>query len=224
MKKNDTPNNIEDNNSAKNEDDETHSQNISKFKSKLVKSLKKKNNRVENKQTEIVHNLEDAIDEIEDKNEDGENISIFNVKIKRKPDNIRDKSNTFCNICDLKFSKRLLFLSHCSSVHDVKFKGIKSGQGIVIPKLIERPPWTLDQRQSANTTTTSSYVKASVPCSFCGKVFSNLSNKERHERKSCVKVDKKKIKDKEFKCNINDCDRQFSKSGYLIKHQLNEHE
>jgi len=69
----------------------------------------------------------------------------------------------------------------------------------------------------------STMKRASVPCTFCGKVFSNLSNKERHERISCLKADKEKIEEKKFKCNINNCDRQFSKNGYFRKHQINEH-
>ena len=37
-------------------------------------------------------------------------------------------------------------------------------------------------------------------------------------------ADKGQIEEKEFKCTINNCDRQFAKLGYLKKHQLNEHE
>ena len=58
---------------------------------------------------------------------------------KVKPRNIRDKTNMYCNVCDLTLATRILFLSHCSTVHDVKFKG-KSGQPLVIPQDRERSP------------------------------------------------------------------------------------
>ena len=56
---------------------------------------------------------------------------------KVKPRNIRDKTNMYCNVCDLTLATRILFFSHCSTVHDVKFKG-KSGQPLVIPQLQDR--------------------------------------------------------------------------------------
>ena len=56
---------------------------------------------------------------------------------KVKPRNISDKTNMYCNVCDLTLATRILFFSHCSTVHDVKFKG-KSGQPLVIPQLQDR--------------------------------------------------------------------------------------
>ena len=119
---------------------------------------------------------------------------------KVKPRNIRDKTNMYCNVCDLTLATRILFLSHCSTVHDVKFKG-KSGQPLVIPQDRERSPAASHHdpasgsphsparkraRMSDSMNTTSDNPRrVPVPCKFCGKVFSNLSNKERHERQSC---------------------------------------
>ena len=119
---------------------------------------------------------------------------------KVKPRNISDKTNMYCNVCDLTLATRILFLSHCSTVHDVKFKG-KSGQPLVIPQDRERSPAASHHdpasgsphsparkraRMSDSMNTTSDNPRrVPVPCKFCGKVFSNLSNKERHERQSC---------------------------------------
>ena len=52
-------------------------------------------------------------------------------RVKVKPKDIRDKKNRYCDICKVTLYSRLLFLSHCSKVHAVKFRG-KSGQPIVI--------------------------------------------------------------------------------------------
>jgi len=172
----------------------------------------------------------------------GEDNSFVNVKV--KPQNIRDKTNTYCNVCDVNLSTRILFLSHCSSVHDVKFKG-KSGQPLVIPQDKDRMSMSMSGKTGTSPRNNDSGSgsparkkaklnnsindpnnprRAPVPCTFCGKVFSNLSNKERHERQSCKNADKGQIEEKEFKCTVNNCDRQFAKLGYLKKHQLNEHQ
>ena len=50
-----------------------------------------------------------------------------------KPKNIPDKKKRYCDICNITLYSRFLFLSHCSKVHAVKFRG-KSRQPIVIPK------------------------------------------------------------------------------------------
>lgn len=116
---------------------------------------------------------------------------------KMKPQNIKDKTNTYCNVCDHNFQTRILFLSHCSSVHDVKFKG-KAGQPLVIPGN-DKPqgysdsdppatPPSKKQKVSSNvekTTPSTGKKKTEVPCQFCHKMFSSLSNKERHERQAC---------------------------------------
>ena len=77
-------------------------------------------------------------------------------------------------------------------MHDVKFKG-KSGQPLVIPNKVgeteavsspARKKMKLDT--SLNTSVDPNNPRrAPVPCKFCGKIFSNVSNKERHERQSC---------------------------------------
>ena len=124
---------------------------------------------------------------------------------KMKPENIKDKTNTYCNVCDHNFQTRILFLSHCSSVHDVKFKG-KAGQPLVIPGNDKTqgnnvsdsdPPATppsKKQKLSSNvdrTTPTTGKKKTEVPCRFCDKMFSSFSNKERHERQACQVSDDK---------------------------------
>ena len=222
--------------SMKNTNDKTvenkkESENISRSKSSLKKSMTKKNKVAEKKKTQIIDIIEDTTDATEDHKDDGENMRIFNIKVKRKPENIRDKLNTYCNVCDLKFSMRMLFLSHCSSIHDVKFKGMKTGQAIVLPKLKETETsseFFINKKLNTSSNDKRSNAlpskRAPTPCMFCGKVFSNLSNKERHERISCEKADKEKIEKKKYKCNVGKCDRQFSKIGYLKKHELNDHE
>ena len=61
--------------------------------------------------------------------------STVSEPVKIKPKNIRDKTNKYCDVCNITLDTRILFLSHCSNVHDVKFKG-KSGQPLVIPNKV----------------------------------------------------------------------------------------
>jgi len=167
--------------------------------------------------------------------------TVSEQPVKVKPKNIRDKTNKYCDVCDITLDTRLLFLSHCSNVHDVKFKG-KSGQPLVIPKEADSSRVSLGQGDAeagasparkkmklADTSLNTSMDpnnprRAPVPCKFCGKIFSNVSNKERHERQSCKNADFQQIEEKEFKCKIVNCNRQFSKLGYLKKHMSSEHE
>ena len=59
-------------------------------------------------------------EKIEDNKENDE--SIVSEPVKIKPKNIWDKTNKYCDVCDITLETRILFLVHCSSVHDVKFK------------------------------------------------------------------------------------------------------
>ena len=123
-------------------------------------------------------------------------------KRKVKPLNIRDKTNTYCNECDLTLPSRIEFLAHCSQVHEVKFKG-KLGQPLVIPSVTNStspdpeedrrdPRLSSPDRKRARLST--SVVSSSpnskkdrdpVPCQYCGKEFSNYFNMERHIRQAC---------------------------------------
>ena len=157
--------------------------------------------------------------------------STVSEPVKIKPKNIRDKTNKYCDVCNITLDTRILFLSHCSNVHDVKFKG-KSGQPLVIPNKVgeteavsspARKKVKLDTSLN-NSVDPNNPRRAPVPCKFCGKIFSNVSNKERHERQSCKSADQQQIEDKEFKCKMENCNRQFSKLGYLKKHMSSEHD
>ena len=54
--------------------------------------------------------------------------------VRVKPKNIRDKSNTYCDVCDVTMDTRLLFLEHCKSLHYVKFTKGKHCQPLGIPR------------------------------------------------------------------------------------------
>ena len=77
---------------------------------------------------------ETSEDQMEVTGRASESLNLSKSSKKVKPLNIRDKTNTFCNECDLTFDTRIQFLGHCSDVHDVKFKG-KAGQPLVIPSV-----------------------------------------------------------------------------------------
>ena len=73
----------------------------------------------------------------EGQNVTGSVTESLNKSKKVKPLNIKDKTNTYCNECNVTFATRIQFLGHCSDVHDVKFKG-RAGQPLVIPSVEEQ--------------------------------------------------------------------------------------
>ena len=133
-----------------------------------------------------------------------------------RPKNIHDKTNMYCNVCDLTLASRVLFLRHCSTVHNIKFKG--KGQQ---PLDISQESVILGDTATPNTE--QGYRRMPVHCKFCGIKFSNLSNMERHQRQNCKTAEKDQIEGKEFKCNVEGCDMQFSKLGYFKKHMIAVH-
>jgi len=135
-----------------------------------------------------------------------------------RPKNIHDKTNMYCNVCDLTLASRVLFLRHCSTVHNIKFKG-KGQQPLDISQ--ESDTATPNERWTPNTE--QGYRRMPVHCKFCGIKFSNLSNMERHQRQNCKTVEKDQIEGKEFKCHVEGCDMQFSKLGYFKKHMTAMH-
>ena len=84
-----------------------------------IKSEAKESSDLNEKEKENVDLKKVTLEESVTPQKSGEN-SFSSIKV--KPQNIRDKTNTYCNVCDLKLDSRILFLSHCSTVHDVKFK------------------------------------------------------------------------------------------------------
>ena len=146
---------------------------------------------------------------------------------KVKPLNIKDKTNTYCNECNVTFATRIQFLGHCSDVHDVKFKG-RAGQPLVIPSVedqdrsVTSPPRKKAKVNVSNPSPDSKKDRDPVPCQYCGKEFSNYFNMERHIRQSCKASENKyELEEKDFKCNL--CPRQFSKQGNLKNHMMGEH-
>ena len=133
-----------------------------------------------------------------------------------RPKNIHDKTNMYCNVCDLTLSSRVLFLRHCSTVHNIKFKG--KGQQ---PLDVSQESVILGDTATPNTE--QGYRRMPVHCKFCGIKFSNLSNMERHQRQNCKTAEKDQIEGKEFKCHVEGCDMQFSKLGYFKKHMIAVH-
>ena len=133
-----------------------------------------------------------------------------------RPKNIHDKTNMYCNVCDLTLASRVLFLRHCSTVHNIKFKG--KGQQ---PLDVSQESVILGDTATPNTE--QGYRRMPVHCKFCGIKFSNLSNMERHQRQNCKTAEKDQIEGKEFKCHVEGCDMQFSKLGYFKKHMTAVH-
>jgi len=97
---------------------------------------------------------------------------------------------------------------------------------------------------SRNLSTSGRLVRGdgNVPCENCGRMFSTLSNKERHKREHCHNMVSKKDqlveikqgvveevigsgKDKdELKCPIADCGEEFARSVHLKRHLSSSHD
>ena len=95
-----------------------------------------------------------------------ESLNKSNKKV--KPLNIKDKTNTYCNECDVTFTSRIQFLGHCSDVHDVKFKG-KLGQPLLIPPVGQdrsgrSPPRKKARVNVSNLSPDSKKDRDTVPC------------------------------------------------------------
>ncbi len=101
---------------------------------------------------------------------------------------IQDPRNKYCQPCERDFNRRQAFVEHCRTVHNMKIKFAKSnsggggggndvavgGAGVLTPKVSRPPPFP--KKGSAAT---------GYPCQYCGKSFSNQSNRRRHTVLSC---------------------------------------
>ena len=145
----------------------------------------------------------------------GPDESTASKSIKVKPKNIRDKTNVFCDVCDVTLDTRILFLKHCSFVHDVKFKG-KFGQRLEIPR---------DTDTSINMSRAEDTEAEDSPARKKRLVDTSLNTSmDPNNPQSCKNADRGKMEDKEFNCKVENCSRQFSRLGYLKKHMISEHE
>lgn len=148
-----------------------------------------------------------------------------------KPTNLKNKKNTYCDLCEEDFLSRTAFLTHCSAAHDIKFKG-KSGGLINFPGDSEElapaagdeaGPALLQSVQLSHSPVDEPRLGSpnKVTCRFCGSSFHNVSNMERHVREVCKEItDEEKVRrdDLEASYHCPSCNRRYKKKGNWVKH------
>lgn len=152
---------------------------------------------------------------------------------RNKPTNLKDKKNTYCDLCEEEFLSRTAFLTHCSAAHDIKFKG-KSGGLINFPGGSEEPQPAPPAAVEAGPALLESVPRSHSPvdkprlsspdkvtCRYCGSSFHNVSNMERHVREVCKEItDEEKMRrdDLEASFHCAGCNRRYKKKGNWVKH------
>ena len=124
---------------------------------------------------------------------------------------------------------------------------INQGQSVTTPRIKARSVTTPKLGGSRNVSASGRLVRGegSVPCENCGRMFSTLSNKERHKREHChnmrntlqgkgdqlVEIKKEVVeevissgKEKEdLNCPIPECREEFARSVHLKRHLSSFH-
>ena len=104
---------------------------------------------------------------------------------------IVNPKNKFCLPCDKDFNRRQAFVEHCRTVHRLKLRFKKpvpagsSQASLNAPVVTTTPKVTSPVVQSPHAPTTNGSSEKGYPCDYCGKVFSNRSNRTRHAVLSC---------------------------------------
>ena len=97
-------------------------------------------------------------------------------------DDILNPKNKHCRPCNREFNRRQAFVEHCRTVHGMKIRFAKASSGttIINTKAYPAPPTPPVNPKAVTPTSSTGY-----PCQYCGKLFSNQSNRRRHAVLSC---------------------------------------
>ncbi len=103
-------------------------------------------------------------------------------------EDIKDPRCKFCRACNRDFNRRQAFVEHCRNIHSMKinFSGssVQVEGGTAIPtKYVPPPRQSLTPKKQPVPAIAS--VPPTYPCEYCGKEFSNRSNRNRHKMLSC---------------------------------------
>ena len=99
-------------------------------------------------------------------------------------DDIKNPRNKFCRACNRDFNRRQAFVEHCRNIHNMKINFGSNG-AVHISGGNAAPPQYIMAAPPPPPPPPKSTTPASFPCEFCGKVFSNRSNRNRHKILSC---------------------------------------
>merc|ERR1719323_1553209 len=107
---------------------------------------------------------------------------------------IVNPKNKYCKTCNRDFNRRQAFVEHCRTVHGMKIRFAKatSAATVINSKSFNSPLGSTPKAAPASTSTSPATPTASngspasgYPCQYCGKLFSNQSNRRRHAVLSC---------------------------------------
>lgn len=95
---------------------------------------------------------------------------------------ILNPKNKYCKPCNREFNRRQAFVEHCRTVHSMKIRFAKASSGatIINSKAFPQGSPVITPPQKITGSSATGY-----PCQYCGKLFSNQSNRRRHAVLSC---------------------------------------
>ena len=159
-----------------------------------------------------------------------------------KSDIINPK-NKYCRPCNRDFNRRQAFVEHCRTVHKLKLKfkrpqstPSQSSPNVTIPPAPVTPTPAPPATPSSPVTPGMGYS-----CDFCGKLFSNRSNRTRHVVLSCdaAKLQKSsqprrdsqsdsddyptKVAREPIKCPFPECDVIHLRTALMKRHLCEAH-
>ena len=99
-------------------------------------------------------------------------------------DDILNPKNKHCHPCNREFNRRQAFVEHCRTVHGMKIRFAKASSGttIINSKAFTAPAVPVSPKAASSTPVSPA---TGYPCQYCGKLFSNQSNRRRHAVLSC---------------------------------------
>ena len=107
---------------------------------------------------------------------------------------IVNPKNKYCKTCNRDFNRRQAFVEHCRTVHGMKIRFAKatSAATVINSKSFNSPSGSTPKAAPTSTSTSPATPTANngspasgYPCQYCGKLFSNQSNRRRHAVLSC---------------------------------------
>ena len=96
---------------------------------------------------------------------------------------IKNPRNKFCRACNRDFNRRQAFVEHCRNIHAMKINFGSNGAVHITGG--NSAPAQYIMAAPAPPPPPKSTTPTSFPCEFCGKIFSNRSNRNRHKILSC---------------------------------------
>ena len=160
---------------------------------------------------------------VEENSASGNELATFDCSsnIPRASD-IKNPRNKVCRPCNREFNRRQAFVEHCRNIHAMKIDFGSNG-AVQISGGNAAPSQYITAAAPPPPRSPKSTTAISFPCEFCGKVYSNRSNRNRHK----ILCDVKKVAEECPSCDytgVYDSVRQHYKRTHLKREKKTFHE